>query len=189
MTEAPIKPFKTQADFEKWLSGNYTDQAGIWLQMYKKATGKPTVTYKEALDVALCFGWIDGQSKTYDAESYIQKFTPRRARSLWSVINKGHVARLIDEGRMREPGLKEIERAKADGRWDAAYEPASTMKVPEDFLDELNKNPAAMAFFNTLNKANTYAIAWNLATAKKPETREKRKQKFLDMMAAGQKIH
>jgi uncharacterized protein YdeI (YjbR/CyaY-like superfamily) len=189
MTEAPIKHFVTASEFEKWLSTHYEDEAGIWLQMYKKATGKPTVVYKEALDVALCYGWIDGQSKTYDAESYIQKFTPRRTRSLWSVINKGHVARLIKEKRMREPGLKEIERAKADGRWDAAYEPASTMKVPDDFIEEVKKDAKAYEIFQSLNKANTYAIGWNLQTAKKPETRERRKQKFLEMMRKGEKIH
>lgn len=189
MTDAPIKHFPSADAFEKWLSTNYEDQTGIWLHMYKKATGKPTVTYKEAVDIALCYGWIDGQSKSYDEESWIQRFTPRRARSIWSVVNKGHVARLIKEGRMREPGLKEIERAKADGRWEAAYDSPANMKVPEDFLAELKKNPEAMAFFEKLNKSNTYAIAWNLATAKKPETRAKRMQKYLDMMAKGEKIH
>jgi uncharacterized protein YdeI (YjbR/CyaY-like superfamily) len=155
----------------------------------RKDSGKKSITHKEALEEALCYGWIDGQAKPYDEESWIQKFTPRRPKSIWSKRNCEHIERLTKEGRMKPPGLKEAEKAKNDGRWEKAYDSPENMKVPEDFLKELSKNKKAKAFFDTLNKANLYAIAWRLQTAKKPETREKRKRLLLDMMARSEKLH
>lgn len=189
MPEAAIKPFKTQKDWQQWLAKNHTLEEGIWLKIFKKASGKPSVNYDEALDVALCYGWIDGQKKTFDDEAFLQKFTPRRKKSLWSQRNREHVARLIKARKMRAPGLAEVERAKKDGRWDAAYGSGSTMKVPADFVAALAKDKKAQAFFKTLNRANTYAIAWQLATAAKPETRANRFKKLLDKMKRGEKLH
>lgn len=147
------------------------------------------MSYAEALDEALCYGWIDGQKKTYDAESYLQKFTPRRPKSLWSKRNREHIARLTKEKRMLPAGQKEVAAAKLDGRWDNAYDPASTMEVPEDFLQELKKDAQAYAFFKTLNRTNTYAIAWRLQTAKKVETRARRMEVLLGMMREGKRVH
>jgi uncharacterized protein YdeI (YjbR/CyaY-like superfamily) len=157
--------------------------------MYKKATGIESVNHPEALDEALCYGWIDGQSKSYDEESWLQKFTPRRKKSLWSKRNIEHIERLRKAGKMTQAGEKEVEAAKADGRWAAAYDGPATIKMPEDFLKELAKDKKAEAFFNTLNKTNIYAIAWRLQTAVKPETRERRFNKLLEMLKKGEKIH
>jgi len=162
---------------------------GIWLRIFNKDSDEATITYDEALDEALCFGWIDGQKKKYDEKSWLQKFTPRRSKSIWSKRNKTRVAQLIEEKRMQPSGLKEIETAKRDGRWDKAYDSPSQMKSPADFLAILKKDQQAYDFFKTLNKANTYAIAWRLQTAKKPETREKRMQILLKMMKNRQKLH
>jgi uncharacterized protein YdeI (YjbR/CyaY-like superfamily) len=187
--EREVRPFKTQAAFASWLAKNHAKTDGVWIKYYKKGSGKPTITYAEALDVALCYGWIDGQRKSLDAESYLQLYTPRRKRSLWSKINKGHVARLIESGRMQSAGLAEVERAKADGRWDQAYGNARDIEMPKDFLRALAKDKQAKAFFESLNRANHYAIAWRLATAKKPETRARRLATFLAMMAEGKALH
>lgn len=187
--EPPVKAFKTQKAFETWLSKNYRKQEGIFLRIYKKASGIPTIDYVQALDVALCYGWIDGIKKSYDDVSFIQKFTPRRPKSIWSKINVGHVARLTAEEKMQPPGIAEVERAKADGRWEKAYEAQRDMQVPEDFLKEISKNKKALAFFENLNRVNKYAIAFRLHTAKKPETREKRFKEFVQMMKEGKKIH
>jgi len=184
-----ILPFKTAKAWQQWLAKNYKLPEGIWLRFYKKDSGVETVTYDEALDVALCYGWIDGQAKKLDTKSYIQKFTPRRARSMWSARNQEHVARLIKARKMRAPGLAEIERAKKDGRWAQAYGSPANTKVPDDFLAALAKHKKAEAFFKTLNRANTYAIAWRLATAAKPETRERRFKNLLEMMKRGEKLH
>jgi len=192
MPKAPPKPVltcKSQKDWEKWLSKNYTDEVGVNLQLFKKDSGKQTLTYDEALDSALCYGWIDGQKNTYDAESWVQAFTPRRKRSPWSKRNIEHVKRLIKEGRMQPSGQLQIDLAKKDGRWDRAYDAASASVIPEDFLSALNKNKKAKAFFETLNKANRYAITYRLQTAKKPETREKRMALILEMMKDGKKFH
>lgn len=184
-----LKTFANAAAFETWLAKNYDQPQGIWLRFFKKASGKQTFNYDEALDVALCYGWIDTTSNKYDDESYLQKFTPRRKQSIWSKRNIEHVTRLIKAGRMQSAGQAAIDSAKADGRWARAYDAASEMKVPDDFMKELAKNPKALAFFHTLNKANTYAIGWRLQTAKKPETRDKRMQALLEMMAKGEKLH
>ena len=185
----PIKFFSSAKAFRAWLEKNHAKPDGIWLRMFKKVSGKKTITYDEALDEALCFGWIDGQAKSHDKDSYIQRFTPRRKRSMWSKRNREHVARLIKEKRMTSAGLKEVETAKKDGRWDAAYDSPKNMTIPVDFLVHLKKNKKAYDFFKTLNKTNTYAIAWWLQTAKKPETRERRMREILDTLNRGEKFY
>jgi uncharacterized protein YdeI (YjbR/CyaY-like superfamily) len=185
----PIESFETAKDFEIWLKKNHKTAEGMWVRFYKKDSGIDSITYPQAVEVALCYGWIDAVMNKYDEQSYIQRFTPRRSKSIWSKINIDKVTRLIEEGRMKPAGLKEIEAAKADGRWQAAYDSPSNTKMPEDFLLKLSKNDNAKQFFDTLNKANTYAIAWRLQTAKKPETREKRMNIILEMLSMGEKFH
>lgn len=186
--ELPLRAFKTAAAFEKWLRANQA-APGIRLHFYKKDSGKASVRYAEAVEVALCYGWIDGMAKGIDENSYEQRFTPRRAKSIWSKINVDRVTKLIESGRMQERGLKEINAAKADGRWEAAYDSPSTSKVPDDFLKQLAKHPKAKKFFLSLNKTNTFAITWRLQTAKKPETREKRMQQIIAMLERGETFH
>ncbi len=188
-TDFPIISLESQAQWEQWLADNHASSDGVWLQFFKKASGKKAITYPEAVEEALCYGWIDGQSKSYDNESWLQKFTPRRARSVWSKINIQKVERLIEAGKMKPAGLQQIEAAKLDGRWERAYDSPSNATVPDDFLQELAKDKKAKAFFDTLNKANTYAITYRLQTAKKPETREKRMKAILEMLAKGEKFH
>ena len=187
--ELPIIPFESPLEWERWLEMNHTDEKGIWLRFFKKGSAVTSVTYEQALDEALCYGWIDGQKKTYDEQSYLIKFTPRRAKSIWSKKNIEHIARLHKQGKMKPRGIKETELAKADGRWEQAYDSPSNMKIPDDFLQRLGKNKKAKAFFETLNKTNTYAITWRLQTAKKPETREKRMLQILEMLEQGKKFH
>jgi uncharacterized protein YdeI (YjbR/CyaY-like superfamily) len=184
-----IKAFKTQKEFEKWLDKNYDKVPAIWLQIYKKDSGKKTITYAEALDVCLCYGWIDSQKRSYDAQSYLQRFGVRRSKGLWSKVNREHIARLIKENRMKPAGLAQVEAAKKDGRWDAAYDSPKNMVVPEDFLAELKKHKKAFDFFKTLNKTNTFAIAFRLQTAKKPETRARRMATILEMLKEGKSFH
>ena len=188
-TDSPILPFKTTRDLALWLAKHHAVSTGIWMQLYKKDSGVASITYAQALDVALCYGWIDGQKKSYDAESWIQKFTPRRPKSIWSKRNREHIARLENAGLMKPSGIKQVEAAKADGRWQKAYDSSSNMVVPEDFLKELAKSKKAESFFRTLNKTNTYAIVFRLQTAKKPETRVKRMKAILDMMKKGEKFY
>jgi len=187
--ELPVLSFETSADFHNWLENNYEDQTGIWLRIFKKDSGVPSINYALALDEALCYGWIDGQVKKIDEQSYIQKFTPRRLRSMWSKRNIENVKRLKKEGRMRPPGIKEVERAKTDGRWENSYDSPSNMTVPEDFLKELSKDKKAAEFFNTLSKINKYSIAWRLQTARKPETRAGRMKVILKMLSKGKSFH
>jgi len=188
--DTPVKSFSSSKQWKEWLAMNYaTFNNGIWLRIFKKVSGEKTITYDEALDEALCFGWIDGQKKTNDEKSWLQKFTPRRSKSIWSKRNKARVALLIEEKRMKPSGLKEIETAKKDGRWDKAYDSPSQMEIPPDFLAILEKDQQAYEFFKKLNKANIYAIAWRLQTAKTSETREKRMGTLLEMMKNGQKLH
>jgi uncharacterized protein YdeI (YjbR/CyaY-like superfamily) len=189
MADQPTLLFADEAAWEAWLAKNYATSDGVWLQFAKKDTGYTSVNYAQALDVALCYGWIDGQSRKYDEIYYLQRFTPRRARSMWSQINREKVAKLIAEGRMREPGQREIDRAKADGRWDAAYPSPSQITEPDDLLTALEANPAAKAFYATLNKTNRYAILIQVTTAKKPETRANRIAKFITMLAEGKKLY
>ncbi len=186
--ELPVKPFKDAAAFGKWLEKN-ASAAGLWLKIAKKDSGIASVTYAEALDVALCHGWIDGQKKGFDDSYFLQRFTPRRPRSLWSKNNVAHAERLIAAGRMREGGLREIEAAKADGRWDAAYHGASKMEVPPELAAALTKNRKARAFFEQLDKTNRYSFCWRVQSAVKPETRAARVEKLVAMLARGEKIH
>jgi uncharacterized protein YdeI (YjbR/CyaY-like superfamily) len=184
-----IKSFKSASEFRVWLSKNHASSPGIWLRIYKKDSGKSTVTYSEALDHSLCYGWIDGQRDVHDEASFVQKFTPRRPKSGWSKLNTERAERLIKSGEMAPAGLIAIEAAKADGRWKAAYDSPARAKPPADFLEELNKDKKARAFFATLEKRNTYAILYRLQTAKTPETRDKRMKLILDMLAKGEKFH
>ncbi len=181
--------FKTPKAFEKWLGKNHNKVDGIWLKFFKKDSREKTITYAEALDEALCYGWIDGQANKYDEVSWIQKFTPRRSKSIWSKRNTTYIERLTEAGKMKPSGLAEVERAKADGRWEKAYDKPSDMKVPVDFIKKLLRNKKAKTFFESLNKANKYAIAWRLQTAKKPETREKRMKMIIEMLSKGEKFH
>jgi len=185
----PILEFKTAKTFETWLAKNHDNSNGLWLKIFKKDSGIKTISYAEALDVALCYGWIDGQKQAFDEEAWLQKFSPRGAKSIWSKINTEHVERLIKEGRMKPAGLKAVEKAKADGRWEKAYESSSKITIPEDFLKELSKNKKAEAFFKGLNKTNLFSIGFRLQTAKKQETREKRMKDIIEMLAKGEKFH
>lgn len=185
----PIIEFKTAESFETWLEKHHDNSNGIWLKLFKKNSGEKTISYAEALDIALCYGWIDGQKKAFDEKAYLQKFCARREKSVWSKINTGHVERLTNEGRMKPSGLNAVEKAKADGRWEKAYEPSSKMTIPEDFLKALSKNKAAEAFFKGLNKTNLFAIGFRLQTAKKQETREKRIKEIIEKLAQGEKFH
>jgi uncharacterized protein YdeI (YjbR/CyaY-like superfamily) len=188
-SDLPVIGFASEAEWERWLEDNHRQSQGLWLKMAKKESGIPSVNYQQALDVALCFGWIDGQKQKFDDQYFLQKFTPRRAKSIWSKVNQAKVATLTSQGRMREAGLQEIERAKADGRWEAAYESQSKMSVPEDFQAELDKNPAAQKFFDQLNSVNRYSILFRITTAKKAETRQQRIIKFIAMLNEGKKIY
>ena len=184
-----IIAFTSQAKFREWLAAHGATTQGIWLRIYKKATGIATVTYAQALDEALCYGWIDGQKKSYDEQSFLQKFTPRRPRSMWSKRNIEHIERLTAAGIMTTAGDAEVEKAKADGRWAAAYDAPSTMQAPDYFLQELKKHPKAKAQFEQLNKTNTYSIAWHLQTAKTDPTRQRRMEKIMAMLNDGQKMY
>lgn len=187
--EPLVMEFKTDADWRKWLDKNYALPEGIWLKIAKKDAGVTTVNYQEALRVALCYGWIDGLVNKLDEKYYIQKFTPRRPRSIWSKRNVGIVEELIAEGKMQSPGFKAIEEAKADGRWDAAYDSPGNMTVPEDFIEELKKHSRAYKFFLTLNKTNLFAIGFRLQTAKKPVTRNKRMNEIIEMLERSEKFY
>jgi len=182
----PIIPFATAAEFEEWLVAHH-DQPGVWLQLAKKSSGIPSVTYAEALDIALCYGWIDGLKRSFDEQYFLQKFTPRRPRSLWSKRNIGKIAELTAAGRMQPAGLAEVEMARRDGRWDAAYDSPRDMVMPEDFVRAVATNDKAKATYETLSKTNLYAIAFQLGTAKKPETRQRRFDKLLAMLERGEK--
>ena len=181
-------PFASRTEWEAWLEG-HPDADGVWVKLAKKGTGIPTVTYAEAVEVALCFGWIDGQSRGLDERFYLQRFTPRRARSAWSKLNRTKAEALIASGAMRPGGLREVERAKADGRWAAAYDSPSTAAVPDDLQQALDANGTARAAFDGLDATNRYAILHRLQLAKKPETRAANIEKFVAMLAAGDKPH
>ena len=189
MPEQPIIAFVTAAEFRQWLARHHADHPGIWLKIAKKASGLASVTYAEALDEALCFGWIDGQRKSFDETAFLQKFTRRGRRSVWSKINAGHVARLDKEGRMRPAGRAAVTAAQADGRWDAAYHGSRTAAMPEDFLTALEREPAAKEFFLTLNKTQRYGFFFRITTAKKPETRRQRIADLVARLKRGEKLH
>jgi uncharacterized protein YdeI (YjbR/CyaY-like superfamily) len=187
--DLPILLFTTPPDLEAWLEQNHAQPQGFWLKIAKKGSGEQSVTYAEALELALCFGWIDSQKRGHDESFFLQRFTPRRPRGRWSRINRDKVEALLAAGAMRLAGLAEVEAAKADGRWEAAYEGQRTAKVPDDLQHELDANRAAREFFATLDSANRYAIVYRLNDAKKPETRERRLRKFVAMLERGDKIH
>ncbi|ELP65457.1 YdeI/OmpD-associated family protein [Streptomyces turgidiscabies] len=180
--------FESAEAFEAWLGENHTASPGIWLKLRKKGPGIVALTYAQALDVALCYGWIDGQKAAVDDGWWLQRFTPRRPRSRWSKVNCGKVAVLIEQGRMRPQGLAEIDRAKADGRWEAAYDSARTATVPDDLAAALQADPAAAASFETLDRQNRYAILYRIQDAKKAETRARRIQTYVEMLAKGEKL-
>ncbi|WP_255367146.1 YdeI/OmpD-associated family protein [Dyella sp. OK004] len=181
--------FRSSKELRAWMAKEHARARGLLLRIYKKDSGVPSVTYAEALDQALCFGWIDGKKLPFDANSWVQKFTPRRAKSGWSKINVAHVDRLIQEGQMTPAGLKEVEAAKADGRWTTAYDSSANATVPPEFIEELARNAKAKQFYATLNKANLYSIAYRLQTAKRSETKIKRIKLIIDMLARGEKFH
>jgi uncharacterized protein YdeI (YjbR/CyaY-like superfamily) len=184
-----ILSFRSPSEFRKWLAGNHRQSDGIWLRIFKKGSGEPTVTYSEALDEALCFGWIDGLKQSHDEVSWRQRFTPRRPKSGWSKINTRHAERLIKAGRMKAAGQAQIAAAKKDGRWTAAYDPSSQATFPEDFLAAVRRNKKAKVFFESLSKANRYAIAYRLQTAKRPETKQRRMEMILVMLDRGEAFH
>ncbi len=188
-TDLPILPFATRGAWEAWLDEHHAASEGLWLKIAKKGSGIETVSYPEALEVALCYGWIDGQKASFDDRHWLQRFTPRRSRSKWSKVNRQKAAELIERGAMKPAGLREVERAKADGRWGAAYDAQSTATVPDDLRRELEKNDAAREFFQTLNSANRYAILYQIGDAKKPETRARRIEKFVAMLAERKKLY
>ncbi|MFP2958077.1 YdeI/OmpD-associated family protein [Myxococcus sp. 1LA] len=187
--ELPVIAFASPAAWSAWLKANHTSPQGLWLKLAKKGSGIDSVTYAEALDIALEWGWIDGQKNAFDDTYWLQKFTPRGARSVWSKINCEKVEALIAAGRMKPSGMKVVEEARKDGRWDAAYESQSKTTVPEDLAQALAANPKAAEFFATLNAASRYAILWRVHTAKKAETRARRIEQFVEMLARRESLH
>ncbi len=181
--------FTSEGQWEEWLSKNHSRSSGIWIRFFKKDSGVSTISTSQALDVALCYGWITGQAKPYDEKSWLNRFVPRRPKSIWSRINTQHAERLIREGRMKPAGLREIERAKRDGRWDRAYTPPGLAKLPEDFVRELRKNKKAETFFNTLNKANIYSVVFRLENAASSEKRKAKISQIIKMFERGEKFH
>jgi uncharacterized protein YdeI (YjbR/CyaY-like superfamily) len=184
--ELPAKPFASQETWERWLDRNHGNEEGVWLKVAKKASGRRTVTVPEALEIALCYGWIDGQRKSFDKDYFLQRFTPRRPRSKWSKINRDKATSLIEQGRMRPPGLAEVERAKADGRWAAAYDSPTRIKPAPELLAALEASPKAKALFEELDSQNRYAILYRVHDAKRPETRIRRIEKFVEMLSRGE---
>jgi uncharacterized protein YdeI (YjbR/CyaY-like superfamily) len=187
--DLPVMAFEDAASLEAWLAQQPRDSAGIWLKLAKKGSGSKSVTRAEAIDAALCFGWIDGQGDKYDEKSWLIRFTPRRARSKWSQVNRRRALELIEAGRMRPGGLAEVEAAKADGRWDAAYAPPSSAEPHPEMKAALDANPKAAAFFATLTGANRYAILYRIHNVKRPETRARKIAEFVAMLERGETLH
>ncbi|WPB78466.1 YdeI/OmpD-associated family protein [Archangium violaceum] len=187
--EPPIIPFAKPRDWADWLARNHASSRGLWVKLAKKDSGIESITYAQALEVALAWGWIDGLKRSFDDTTWIQKFTPRGPRSIWSKINRDKALALIEAGEMKPPGLEQVERAKQDGRWEAAYDSQSRATVPEDLTAALAANPRAAAFFATLNSANRYAVLFRIHTAKKAETRARRIAQFVEMLARHEKLH
>src|SRR5579859_7329687 len=187
--DLPILLFESWQDWEAWLKEHHADTKGVWLKVAKKGAGVLSVSYAEALDSALCYGWIDGQKASFDEQYWLQKFTPRRPKSGWSKINCDKVTALIAEGRMQPAGMRQVELAKADGRWDLAYDSQSKITIPEDFQRELDKNQEAHDFFKTLNSVNRYAVLRRIQVAKKPETRAALIEKYIEMLSNHQKLY
>lgn len=184
-----IVSFESAEAFETWLGDQHATSAGIWLKLRKKGAGIVALDYAQALDVALCYGWIDGQKGKFDDQHWLQRFTPRKPNSKWSKINRDKAVALTEQGRMRPAGLAEVERAKTDGRWQAAYDGARTSSVPDDLVAALAANPAAAEFFETLDRQNRFAILYRIQDVKKPETRARRVEKYVAMLAEGKKLY
>jgi uncharacterized protein YdeI (YjbR/CyaY-like superfamily) len=187
--ELETRAFASAAEWESWLREHHESAPGVWIMFARKGSGLPTVTYLEALHAALCFGWIDGQARGHDDSHYLQRFTPRRARSIWSKRNRDFATALIESGRMQPAGLREVQRARDDGRWDAAYDAPSTATVPDDLRAALDADPRAAALFAGLSSQNRYAILHRIQTAKRPETRARRIEKFVAMLARGETLY
>jgi uncharacterized protein YdeI (YjbR/CyaY-like superfamily) len=187
--DLPVLGFADPAAWESWLAEEHARSAGVWLKIPRKGSGRPGVSYPEALEIALCYGWIDGQKGRLDDDYWLQRFTPRQPGSRWSKINTGKAAKLIEAGRMRPAGLREVELARADGRWDAAYAGPRAMTVPPDLARALAANDAAREFFATLSGVNRYAILYRIGDAKRPQTRARRIARYVDMLAAHETIH
>lgn len=187
--EAAPTLFKSAKAFEAWLKKHHAVSDGLWLKIAKRGAAEPSVTYPEAVEVALCWGWIDGQKKGLDEQHFLQRFTPRRARSIWSKINVDKVAALVEAGRMQAPGQAQIDAAKADGRWARAYDGSRSAVVPEDLLAALEAEPKAKAFFATVNAANRYAVLWRIQTAVKAQTRARRIAQLVATLARGETVH
>lgn len=185
----PVLTFGSAADWDAWLAGNHATAAGAWLKIAKAGAPEGTVSYSDAVDVALCHGWIDGQKGRFDEAYWLQRFTPRKPGSKWSKLNTERARRLLETGRMRAAGLREVDLARADGRWDAAYEPQSRAEVPADLAAALAANPAAQAFFDTLDRVNRYAVIYRVTSVKRPETRAKKIAGFVVMLSEQRKIH
>jgi uncharacterized protein YdeI (YjbR/CyaY-like superfamily) len=184
-----VRLFKDQTDWENWLKEHHKSSIGIWLRLGKKGSGLKSVTYAEALEGALCYGWIDGQKKPENEETWLQRFVPRSDKSIWSKINREKAETLIKRSRIMPVGLEAIARAKANGRWDAAYDSPSRSSVPEDFQFALDAKPRAKAFFETLDRANRYAVLFRIQTVRKAETRARKIREFVDMLSSHKKIH
>jgi len=189
MTTDDQLSFASSGEWEAWLERNHERSSGLWLKIAKKASGIQSVSHAEALEGALAYGWIDSQRVGFDHDWFLQRFTPRSARSKWSKVNRESAMRLIEEGRMKPAGLREVDRAKADGRWDAAYDAQSRATVPDDLQRALDENQAARDFFATLDSRNRYAVLYRIQDAKKPETRARRIQKYVQMLAREEKIY
>lgn len=187
--DLPVLGFPSAAAWQAWLAEHHATSSGLWLKIPKKGSGVESVTYAEAVDVALRFGWIDGQSRRFDDDFWLQRFTRRASRSKWSKLNRARATELIEAGEMAPAGLQEVERAKADGRWDAAYDAPSSATVPEDFSRRLERDRAAREFFATLDSRNRYAILHRIQDAKKPETRARRIEKYVEMLRNRERIY
>ena len=185
----PIVEFARKSTWMAWLKSNHDKSSGVWVRLAKKGSDLKSVSRVDALDVALCYGWIDGMAKSKGDSTWLQKFTPRTKRSIWSKKNRENVQRLVDGGEMQPPGMAEIERAKSDGRWDAAYDSPRTIEVPEDLRKALETNKKARKCFENLDSRNRYAILFRIHNAKRAETRAKRVRQFVEMLDRGEKIH
>jgi uncharacterized protein YdeI (YjbR/CyaY-like superfamily) len=184
-----ILEFRDIGQWERWLSRNHTVSKGVWIRIFKNGTRVPTVSNSDALDIALCYGWITGQAKSYDEDSWLARFVPRRPRSIWSKINTERAEKLITEGRMKPAGLAQVQEAKRDGRWERAYSPPSRATVPRDFAQELHKNRRAEEFFGTLDKANRYAVIFRIETTKSRTLRKAKIRRMIRMFEKGKKFH
>ena len=187
--DTPVFLFNTAKEWEEWFHNNHDKSSAIWMKFAKKNTSAVSITYDEALQIALCYGWIDGLINKYDEIYYVTRFTPRKPKSLWSKTNQASVKKLLADGKMQPSGMTTIEIARANGSWENAYDSSAEMKIPEVFLEQLEKDKKAEEFFKTLDRANTYAIGWRLQTAKRPETRIKRMNQLLEMLKRGEKLH